>query len=70
MTKIFLKVITLFLSMSYSITAFAHAGHSHASVKNLTLHTVLTISIYLALMVVAFLVYKYLPKAIKQRVKK
>jgi len=70
MTKIFLKVITLFLSMSYSINVFAHAGHSHASVTNLTLHTVLTISIYLALLAVAFVIYKYLPKALKQRVKK
>ncbi len=70
MKKVLLTVITLFLSIGYSVTAFAHAGHSHASVTNLTLHNVATISVYLALMAAAFLIYKRLPKILKQRDKK
>ncbi len=70
MTKIFLTLITLFLSMGFSISAFAHTGLSHASIIHSLLHTVITISIVLSLFVAGFVVFKRLPKANKQRFKK
>lgn len=66
----YLTAIMLFLAMGYSVTASAHTGLSHASVMHSSLHIVATISVYLALMAVGFLVFKRLPKAIQQRVKK
>ncbi|WP_299870894.1 hypothetical protein [uncultured Cocleimonas sp.] len=70
MTKLFLTVITVFLSLGFSVTASAHSGHENASVMHLMFHAVVTVSIYLSLMAAGFYVIKRLPKAIKQRVKK
>ena len=70
MTKVFLTLITLFVSMSYSLTAFAHAGHSYTSVTHSALHITATITVFLALMAVGFLIFKHLPTVIAQRNKK
>ena len=70
MTKLVLTVMTVFLSLGYSTTVFAHAGHADASTMHLMFHAVIVISIYLSLMAAGFYVIKRLPKAIKQRVKK
>ena len=74
MKKTFLTLVTLFLSIGFSATAFAHAGHSDASVMHLLLHSLFhiaaTVSIFLSLMAAALFIYKRMPKAIQQRVKK
>ena len=70
MTKIFLTLITLFLSMGLSISSFAHSGMEHSSNMHSMLHIVITISIVISLLVAGFVVFKRLPKANKQQFKK
>ena len=70
MKKTFLTLMTLFLSIGFSATAFAHAGHSDASVMHSLLYIAATVSIFLSLMAAALFIYKRMPKAIQQRVKK
>lgn len=70
MKKPFLTLMALFLSISFSTMALAHAGHSHDSTMHTILHLVTNVSIFLSIMAVAFLAFKKLPSVIQQRVKK
>lgn len=70
MTKLFFTIITTFLALSLFVTASAHTGMSQQSTLHVALHIALSVSLYLFIIASGYFLFKYLPKAIKQRVKK